>query len=846
MAQIWNPSQGNVPDNNSKGKISSQIHLSRDQTRDQIIEYLQSYLELENVDLTKSSFLSFMVDILSTLTSNMLFYQTSVYREFFLTQAQLPESILNLAAFLGYKPSNATHASVNVLVTIPFGFSDPTATFSFPEAFQFKADDVIFETSYTTTIVVNNNSSVDIKVNDNGRIFNLPVDVDTTANNDFSFVLPINQYKTTIQEFQLDQDLQIYQFSQLDVEFDGKISDIAIYVKDPGSNPDDTGRLYTEFDSLYLMSASDYGFVSRKTAKGRTVYFGNGLMGAQPLAGSTIVIYIIETQGADGNVISASITEGDRVYTVQGGVTQIVSYTCINTSPATGGEDEEELQEVRSNAIAHLTSLNRLVTEGDYQNIGVIVPDTPLSQNSTPVLKRSDLKVNEIQIFTNLDFNGEVVPLRNATHSIPVATTYIPRETVISIDADDYYTIFDMTVDTMNSAAMYHYIMREIDQVPVLVQAYGSNPYDIYINQLNVENIGETAVFTLTYYSEESDFNLVECQLKIPSTGEVFSMTNTPGANGGTFTFTFNPYTLLPDGSVEYLFVLSNPGGLLSEYNTTLVFRQELRDIMLSNTVIDGTANIIYDIPVVQKEYYDGIVQKDFELEVLQKLLTSMELVEYRMLTDFTNLKFSNSTGKIINMLRNTTTKRNVIDMGLTSVPTSPALNDDYIVTGYEGGEWATHRDDIAVCIDATAVTWSYITPTSDDMVYVVNKDQLYIYTDKGWVVPIYDIPLQIELEVFKTRDVTVQDSYIESEIKSTLLTAFEGRFGGNMELYKSEIIDIVQNIEGVGHCRVVKPESNIFFNFDLKDFTQQELLDYTPEYIYFTEDNIIIRLLEQ
>ena len=35
-------------------------------------------------------------------------------------------------------------------------------------------------------------------------------------------------------------------------------------------------------------------------------------------------------------------------------------------------------------------------------------------------------------------------------------------------------------------------------------------------------------------------------------------------------------------------------------------------------------------------------------------------------------------------------------------------------------------------------------------------------------------------------------------------------------------------------------------FNYDLKHFTQQELLDYTPEYIYFTEDNIIIRLLEQ
>ncbi len=80
-------------------------------------------MELENVDLTKSSFLSFIVDTLSVLTSNLLFYQISTYREFFLTKAQLPESIFNLAAFLGYSGSDATPAEVNVLFTIPFDSS---------------------------------------------------------------------------------------------------------------------------------------------------------------------------------------------------------------------------------------------------------------------------------------------------------------------------------------------------------------------------------------------------------------------------------------------------------------------------------------------------------------------------------------------------------------------------------------------------------------------------------------------------------------------------------------------------------------------------------------------------
>jgi hypothetical protein len=69
--------------------ISSQVYNSRDRIRNEIITKLKEYMELENVDLTKSSFLSFIVEILSTLTSNLMFYQISSYREFFLTKAQL-------------------------------------------------------------------------------------------------------------------------------------------------------------------------------------------------------------------------------------------------------------------------------------------------------------------------------------------------------------------------------------------------------------------------------------------------------------------------------------------------------------------------------------------------------------------------------------------------------------------------------------------------------------------------------------------------------------------------------------------------------------------------------------
>ena len=195
--------------------LSSQIYLSRDSIREQISDEVKSYLELENVDLTKSSFLSFLIDVMSTLTANLLFYQASTYREFFLTRAQLPDSILNLSAFLGYNTIDAQYSSVNVLMTIPFGFEDSSVTFTIPEGFKFTTDDDIqFITFYETTVVVTNNSSVSITVVEGNKRYILPVNVGTSG---FNFVLPLRQIKTVEQEFQIDSDLQSFQFSTLDV-----------------------------------------------------------------------------------------------------------------------------------------------------------------------------------------------------------------------------------------------------------------------------------------------------------------------------------------------------------------------------------------------------------------------------------------------------------------------------------------------------------------------------------------------------------------------------------------------------------------------------------------------------
>ena len=588
------------------------------------------------------------------------------------------------------------------------------------------------------------------------------------------------------------------------------------------------------------MDAATKGYVSRRTDEGIMLQFGNGLIGYQPEPGSTIQVTLNLTDGADGNVITGSIHSGDRIYnTTLAGITQIVQYDVVNTSPAFNGEDEESLEAVRRNAITNLTALERTVTENDFINANIIIDDSPIGQNSLPVLKRSDIKINEIALFSTILFGEDLVPTRDLFETF--TDTYIPRQTILTQEGIDYYTVFDMNIDPLNSSASYIYIMYEIEQLPTLVTSYGSD-YDLYASNLIVTRDGLQATYELQFTTTEIDAALASCQMEISETGATYNMTT----DGTAFTLIFPDNRVIPTGNLTYFFTIQHSTeGLVGQYTNQFIFRLSLDDFTTSNALAtdgDSTAYIVYDIPTVRKDYYDSINQRDFELQVMQTLLTTMTFKDYRMLTDFINFKFSNTTGTLNNMQLNDVDLQAVL--GIESIPPAiGAVGERYIVLNGTG-TWLGHDNDIAVSsLDGTSYVWVFVVPKSDQMVYVTDEGLKYIYSETGWVVPAYDIPLQISLDVFITDTYTGTIGNLTQAIREALITAFEDRFGINSNLYRSEIIDVVQEVVGVDHCRLIDPVSSIFFNFNIDDFTQQQLLEYAPEYVYFTEDDIAIRV---
>ncbi len=817
---------------NNITSTSSDIFLSRDKIRLFMIDMLKYYGDLQQVDLTKSSFLSYFIDNMSTFTSNLLFYATSVYKEFFMTKAQLTESVLDLSTFLGYSSLPAKYSICDVLITIPLQFESNNVSFIIPNNFKFYAGEIEFNTYYIIHASVIDNMNPRISLQTGNKTYDIPVYINSDSS-EFSFLLPVRQYKIIEQEFQVDSDLQAFQFLEFDVPLDGQPSNIDISVVSPNG----FSVTYEKFDSLYLMNNTQYGYVYKRTTDGLKLFFGNGLMGFQPEPSSKINVTIYSTLGSDGNIIAGSINKGDRIYlTNENNETKLVDYTCINPSPALNGENEEDINEIRNNAINNLVSMSRLVSENDYVNMNTVLKSNVFGKNSLPLLKRSDIKCNEIQLFTTIIYNDNFIPMRNGTLKLDNNIEYVPKLTEITINDEIFYTFFDLEIDKTNSSANYSYIINEISLTPILNFTYNSEYEDISIIELIVKKIDNSGVFELKYNGTDDN---AECSMRILQSGKILQMINDP--INKHFYYEFDPYTTFPKDNVNIYFTISNSQiGDIFTFTSSFTFRKTLKTFMMSNIVIDQDFTTIYDVPLIKKEYYDEIEdKKHFELACFQNII-NLELQNFRMLTDFTNIKFTTTCGKLNNMRFNEVNSIPVIDI-IESPPDLPNIGDRYIIDKNPIGEFLNHRNKICQYIGNE--NWVFMDVSTDDIVFVQNKDYKYIFTGTEWVQPVYDIPIKLQLDVFTNQSYFGNKIELINVIKDILMEVFYDKFGNNTNLYRSQIIKAIQDIDGISHCSLVNPKSNIFFNYDLDTFTQKELFEYSPQLVHFTRDSININI---
>lgn len=671
------------------------IVSSREKIRSELMVHALDYFNFKETDFYKTSFVSYVINVLSILSANQIFYSSVIYKEFFFVEAQLQESVYNLARWIGYKPGKASPSVVDVMFTLPLGFPSAEVNFAIPNNFKVYSDDIPFlidSKSYqsygalfkkdgnvsptTTNVGIVNNKAITVR-DHNGFFRPVYLNADKT---EASFTLRFRQEQKIVKQFLIPDSLEFYQFYSKPIAFDGMDFNIEVWIREPKydtiGNPimyevDDTSEYnfgetaidgssvwqkWTESEhGMYTLSTSKNEFVWTSVKGKGEIFFGNGIIGKQPKPGSLVVAILSITKGSDGRIIPGGINKADTInylskepdrYNLNQYSTKLrtISFSVINPSPSQGGINAPSLPEIKNNAIVNLRSKQRLVSEQDYDDINTIMgPEFPVAE-AKPILKRSDIKVNEIMTFLKLVYHDsnyipQIVPTRNIRYKLNEPTIWsgneytITRRRPIEIDGEQYETLFNITLNKETMVATYDYVAHNIFETPAKLtdnQPTSENLSRITFTYIPITSIDFTIPFQedLTEDREDNSYPLiVKANLNhIPSqwdeikkfrarmitkwennteyehtgTEENAESTGwlTPGIefeSGDTynfFEFQIDDYRSVPFGTQRYEFVIegqyTDPDTQetswlsLSSYYCDIIIRQNLNDSMQS------------------------------------------------------------------------------------------------------------------------------------------------------------------------------------------------------------------------------------------------------------------------
>ncbi len=486
-------------------KKNIEIFSSRDKIRLQLLDFARNYMKLENFDFNKTSYLSYLIDIISILTSNLMYYNTSVYREQFLTKAVQRESVLALSRMIGYQAPLSKPAQVRVFMQIPLEnlllnekidiqIIGRNHIFEAGEAIdkpvhKVYAGPVVF--SLTNSIVAHiENGQMPVVCeqlvyeDEQGLVHKGWKTVEARINTGrLEFFASFEQIEDVVDHFTIPI-LQPYEFYNIKYNFKkpGFLADVGVFSLTTSTN--EVLEEWIRRDSLFLLSPNESSYTFRERDQGVLISFGNGILGKQPASNSVVVVTAGITQGVEGNVIAGSITTSDSIsFLASNGTSNSFANRLqprvINREPAINGEDPPSVDEIRSESIKAVSMNNRLVSVLDFKNLTTIAPNLPI-QKFFDVMKRSDLKRNEITMFTDMIYDNFIVPTRNlylpyievpnddVIHQIPAGT--IINEDPEDETSEEYITFLDILIDKKKKECKYFYYLDTIELPCTLIR----------------------------------------------------------------------------------------------------------------------------------------------------------------------------------------------------------------------------------------------------------------------------------------------------------------------------------------------------------------------------------------
>lgn len=347
-----------------------------------------------------------LVELFAYMGDILSFYGDRIANEAFLETATQRRSVLALARMLDYQPNGASAASVELTfttsvaageVTVPAGTRVTTRSVG--------TDPVYFETDVDLTIPAGVTTGV-VASTEGQTIFEA-IGTSTGA---------------ASQEYLLTQTPVIE--ASLDIYMDEGSGETVVWRR---------------VDHLIEWGAADRVFASFTDENNLVhVRFGDGVNGKVPAALTIINAGYRVGGGEVGNVGPSSIT------TMDSSVFGVVSVT--NVLAATGGQNAETLDQIRTNAPASLISLNRAVSAEDYESLARKVPSIAKSSAQTEVYTNVLLYVAPIG--GGLDSAGLPIVVKDARKQelLDYLASRKPAPTTVTL-ADPVYVPIDISIE---------------------------------------------------------------------------------------------------------------------------------------------------------------------------------------------------------------------------------------------------------------------------------------------------------------------------------------------------------------------------------------------------------------
>ena len=317
---------------------SSQVNITDldfDNIGNNLKEYLKGQQTIKDYNFEGSN-ISLLIDLLAYSSHVSAFNANMVASELFLDTAQIRKNVVSRAKEIGYVPTSATAsmASIDLQVNNPLvGGTIPTSL-TLNRGHKFKT--VFDGVSYPYILLESKTIS---PLNGVFKFEGLKLYQGTMNSDIFAY-----NGQTQNQRFPLTEELV-------------DTSSITVTVE---STSGSTSAWTQSTDISAVDKDSKVWYVQENDQGQFEVYFGDGVISAEPLDGDTITISYLVT-----NEIH---TEGAKVFTMTDAIAGNSDVTIVTNTASSGGKDKESIESIRFAASKFYTSQNRLVTVDDYKS----------------------------------------------------------------------------------------------------------------------------------------------------------------------------------------------------------------------------------------------------------------------------------------------------------------------------------------------------------------------------------------------------------------------------------------------------------------------------------------------